>query len=96
MFRAKYNRRKVQRWLVVALALSCLVAFAVNLYFYLESGVVTNLVNDTATCANTLEQPKSYFDMSLNELMEVVVVSQIEGQPSSNLLHFNCGCLDLA
>ena len=88
MFRIRCYHRKVQRWIVIALVLLCFVFSAVNLQFYLESRVVTKLVNQTLTYVNKSDQQKSYFDMSLNELMEVVVVSQAEGQPSSRLLYF--------
>jgi hypothetical protein len=32
--------------------------------------------------------PENYFDMSINELMDVVVISQPDVQPSSYLLNF--------
>ena len=73
---------------MIALVLLCLVVSAVNLQFYLESRVATKLASHTVTCVNKSAQQKSYFDMSLNELMDVVVVSQADEQPSSRRIYF--------
>jgi hypothetical protein len=90
MFRVKYNQRNIQRRIVIALALLCVVTCAVNVQFYLERQVAVNIVTRAAACANKLNQHRNYFNMSLTELMEVVVVSQSDVRPSSHLLNFHC------
>jgi hypothetical protein len=86
MFRIKYKQRNIQKRIVIALALLCLVVCAVNVQLYLERQISTHIV----TCTNKLNQQGDFFDMSLNELMEVVVVSKSEERPSSFLLNFHC------
>ncbi len=90
MFRVKYKQRNIQKRIVIALALLCLVTCAVNVQFYLERQIVVNVVTHTVSCASKLNQPVNYFNMSINELMDVVVVSQSEGRHSSFLLNFRC------
>jgi uncharacterized protein YpuA (DUF1002 family) len=90
MFMVKYKQRDIQKRIVIALALLCLVTCAVNVQFYMERQVAVNIVTHTATCASKLNQPVNYFDMSLAELMEVVVVSKSEERPSSFLLNSHC------
>ena len=81
---------------MIALFLLCLVVSTVNLQFYLESRVATKLASHTVTCINKSARQKSYFDMSLDELMEVMVVSRTDVRPSSHLLYFKRCCQNWA
>ncbi len=72
MFKVMYKQRKTQREVVIALALIFLVVCAINVQFCMEQQVVTR----TITYINRLDQQKSLFDMSIEELMEVTVVSR--------------------
>jgi hypothetical protein len=85
MFGIKYNQRNIKRRITTALVLICLVVFTVDVQLYFEHQILANIV----TCANKPNQRENYFNMSLPELMEVVVVSRSEEQPSSFLLNSN-------
>jgi hypothetical protein len=86
MLMIKYKQRNTQKRIVIALALLCLIACSVDVQLYLERQIVAH----TVTCKNRFDQQENYFNMSLNELMEVVVVSKLVEQPSYFLLNFHC------
>jgi hypothetical protein len=86
MFRIKYKQRNTQKRIVIVLALLCLIVCSIDVQLYLERQIVAHAV----TCTSRLNQQGDFFDMSLNELMEVVVVSRTEERPSSFLLNFHC------
>jgi hypothetical protein len=87
MFRIKFKRRNFQKRIAVALALFCLLACAVDIQLYLEHQIAVNIVHHSISC-HMPHWPENYFDMSINELMDVVVISQPDVQPSSYLLNF--------
>jgi ATP/ADP translocase len=72
MFKAKYKQRNIQERMVIALALLCLVACSINVQLYLEHQVVVH----TVTYTSKLNHQKNFFDMSVRELMEVMVTSR--------------------
>ncbi len=72
MFKTKYKQRNTQKEAVIALTLIFLVVCAINVQFCLEQQVVTH----TITYMNRLGQQESLFDMSIEELMEVTVISR--------------------
>ena len=91
MFRIKYKQRNTQKRITIALALLCLVVCAVNVQLYFEHQISAHIV----TCTNKLDQQENYFNMSISELMDVVVVSK-DVRRSSFLLNFLCYYPDLA
>jgi ATP/ADP translocase len=72
MFMVKCKQRDIQKRIVIALALLCLVVCAVNVQLYLEHQIVAH----TVTCTSKLNQQGDFFDMSVNELMKVMVTSR--------------------
>ena len=86
MFRMKYKQRNTQRRVVITLALLFLMVCSIDVQLYLERQIVAH----TVTCTSKLNQRENYFNMSINELMEVVVVSKSEERPSSFLLNSHC------
>jgi hypothetical protein len=86
MFRVEYKQRNIPKRMVIALALICLVVCSVDVQLYFEHQVAVH----TVTCTIKLNQRESYFHMSINELMKVVVVSQLDVRHSSFLLNFPC------
>lgn len=92
MFKIKYNQGNVQKRITVALVLICLMVCTVDVQLYFEQRILANVV----TCKNKFDRQKDYFDMSLSELMDVVVVSQSDGQPSSCLFDVRSHHSDLA
>jgi hypothetical protein len=70
------------------MALLCLIICTVNVQFYLERQVAINIVTHRSAYSNKLNQQQNYFNMPLNELMDVVVISQPDVRPSSHLLNF--------
>jgi hypothetical protein len=70
------------------MVLLCLIICTVNIQLYLERKVAVNIVTHRAACADKLNQHKKYFNMPLNELMDVVVISEPKVRPSSHLLNF--------
>jgi hypothetical protein len=81
VFRVTYKQRDTQRRITIALALICLVVCSVDVQLYLECQVISN----TVTCPRGLSCHRDYFNMSINELMNVVVINV---QRSSFLLNF--------
>lgn len=81
MFRIKYNQVHIKRRITIALALIALIVCTVDVQLFFEQRILARV----ATCTNKFERRVNYFDMSLNELMNVVVVSQSEEQPRSCL-----------
>ncbi|MFZ0034959.1 MAG: hypothetical protein WAK60_08250 [Sedimentisphaerales bacterium] len=76
MFERKYRQRNIQERMVIAVALLCLVVCAVNVQLYLEHQIVVNIVAHTETCTGKLNQQKKFFNMPINELMDVAVTSR--------------------
>jgi hypothetical protein len=72
MFKASYKQRNTQKKMVIALSLIFLVVCDINVQFCLEYQVVTR----TMTYMSRLHHQKSLFDMSIEELMEVTVISE--------------------
>ena len=72
MFMVKYKQRNIQKHIVIALALILLVVCVIDVQFYLEYQIVTN----TVTGIKRLNQQVNLFDMSIEELMEVKVISK--------------------
>jgi hypothetical protein len=72
MFKGKYKQRNIQERIVIALALLCLVACSVNVQLYLEHQVVVH----TVTYTSKLNHQKNFFNMPINELMDVMVTSR--------------------
>lgn len=70
MLKIKYRQRDTQRRIIIALALICLMVCSVDVQLYLERQVVAHVV----TYPNGLNHHKDYFNMSIGELMNVVVV----------------------
>ncbi len=85
MLRVRYNQRNVQKRIVVALALLCLMTCAVDVQLYLEHQITVSI----AACHRP-DQHEDYFNMSLNELMNVVVVSGPDARPTSLRLDLYC------
>jgi hypothetical protein len=81
MLRIKYNQAHIKRRITVALALICLIVCTVDVQLYFEQRILANV----ATCTNKFDRQKNYFDMSLSELMNVVLVSQSDERPRSCL-----------
>ena len=92
MLRVKYNQGNIQKRVTVALVLICLMVCAVDVQLYFEQRILANV----ATCKNKFDRRGSYFDMPLSELMNIVVISQSEGQPSSYLFDVRSYHSDLA
>ena len=86
MFRIKYKQRNTQKRITIALVLICLVVCSVDVQLYFEHQILAHIV----TCTNKLDQRENYFNMSINELMDVVVVPQSDVRHSSFLLNFPC------
>jgi hypothetical protein len=83
MLKMKYRQRDTQRRIVIALALICLMVCSVDVQLYMERQVVAPVV----TYPNWLDHHRDYFNMSVGELMNVVVV---DVERSSFLLNFPC------
>lgn len=83
MLGIKYKQRDTQRRITIALALICLVVCSVDVQLYLERQVVVH----TVTRPSELNRHGDYFNMSISELMNVVVIDE---QRSSFLLNFPC------
>jgi hypothetical protein len=81
MLGMKYKQRDTRRRVDIALALICLMVCSVDVQLYLERQVVVH----TVTHIGELNRHRGYFDMSISELMNVVV---IDVQRSSFLLNF--------
>jgi hypothetical protein len=97
MFRVRERRENILRVMVVALILLCLAACAVNMQLYLEHRVAVNIVTRAIAYTNRPNRSVNYFDMSLSELMEVIVASKSDDErPSSFLLKSKHSCSDLA
>ena len=75
VFRIKCKQKNTQMRVVIALTLLCLVICTINVQLYLEYQIAVNIASPTITYADKLNHPVNYFDMSISELMEVVVVS---------------------
>jgi hypothetical protein len=88
MFRVKYRQRNIQKRIVVTLALLCLMACAVDMQLYLEHQIAVNIVTHTISC-HMPNQHESYFNMSIYELMDVVVISQSDVRSSFLLLNLH-------
>jgi hypothetical protein len=86
MFMVKYKQRDIQKRITIALVLICLAVCTVDVQLYFEHQILAHIV----TCTNRLNQQENYFHMSINELMKVVVVSQLDIRHSSFLLNFPC------
>ena len=87
MFRINHKQGNVRRRITVALILVCLMVYTVDVQLYIEQRILDNV----ATCADKLDKfdrKLDYFNMSLPDLMEIVVVSTPEERPSSHLLDF--------
>jgi hypothetical protein len=76
--------------MIIATTFLCLFACAFNVRFYLERQMAAGMVTHSAAYTNAFNQREDYFNMSLTELMEVVIVSKTETRPSSQLLNFPC------
>lgn len=92
MLRIKYNQAHIKRRITVALVLIAVMVCTIDVQLYFEQRILANV----ATCTNKFDRWENYFDMSLNELMDVVVVSQPEEQPHSHLLDFHSCRSDFA
>ena len=57
MFREKIRQRHVQRRILIALILLCLVVLTINLHFCLERNVVARIVDNT----NKMQREKNLF-----------------------------------
>lgn len=57
MFREKIKQRHVQRRILIALVLLCLVVLAINLHLCLECNVVARIVDNT----NKMQREKNLF-----------------------------------
>jgi hypothetical protein len=88
MVRIKCSRRNIQIRIVIVMVLLCLIICTVNVQFYLERQVAVNIVTHRSACSNKMNQQQNYFNMPLNELLDVVVISQPKVRPSSHLLNF--------
>jgi hypothetical protein len=89
MFNIKHKQENARRRAIVVLILVCLMVYAVDLQLLIEQRILDN----AATCIYKLDkfnQKQDYFNMSLPELMEVVVVSTPDDRPSSYLFDFSC------
>jgi hypothetical protein len=86
VFGIKYKQRSIQKRITIALALIAVVVCTVDVQLYCEQRILANV----ATCTNKFDQHENYFNMSLNELMKVVVVSKSDERHSSFLLNFPC------
>lgn len=75
MFKIKFNQKNAQKRMVIVMTLLCLMTCAVNVQFYLEYQVAVNIVAHKTACLSELNRNKNYFDMPINELMDVAVVS---------------------
>ncbi|MBN1392286.1 MAG: hypothetical protein JW947_05725 [Sedimentisphaerales bacterium] len=94
MFRIKYKQGDAKKRITVALVLVCLMVYTADVQLYIEQRILDN----AATCTDKLgrfNKDLDYFNMSLPELMEVVVVSSPEERPSSYLLDFHSYRSDL-
>jgi len=72
MFRAKNKKRNIHEQIVIALALVLVVVCTIKVQLCLEHHIVSN----TVTGINKLNHQESLFDMSIEELMQVTVVSR--------------------
>ncbi|MDD5327912.1 MAG: hypothetical protein PHY02_08885 [Phycisphaerae bacterium] len=90
MFGIKGKQKNTQIHMVIALTFLCLLVCAVNVQFYMEHQIIVRIVTHPTAYTNALNQQEDYFNMSLSELMEVVVVSKSDTQPSSCLLNSHC------
>ncbi len=75
MFKMKFNQKDIQKRMVIVLALLCLMICSVNVQFYLEYQVAVNIAAHKTSCLSELNRNKNYFDMPINELMDITVVS---------------------
>jgi hypothetical protein len=91
MFRVKYNQGSTKRRITIALALMAVMMCTTDVQLYCEQLILTNV----ATCTNKFDQHGNYFDMSLSELMKVVIVSKLAEQPGFYLLDFHSCHSDL-
>jgi hypothetical protein len=82
MFEVRYNQVNIKRRITVALALIVIMACTVDVQLYREQRILVHKV----TCTIKLKQHENYFDMSLKELMNVVVVSELAERPAFCLL----------
>jgi hypothetical protein len=95
MFRINHKQGNVRRRITAALILVCLMVYTVDVQLYIEQRILDNV----ATCTDKLgkfDRKFDYFNMSLPELMEIVVISTPEERPSSHLLDFHSYRSDLA
>jgi hypothetical protein len=82
MFGIKHNQGNIKRRITVALALMVVMMCTTDVQLYCEQRILAH----TVTCTIKLNQHENYFDMSLQELMNVVVVSKLAALPSFDLL----------
>lgn len=83
MLGIRYKQRDTQRRITIALALICLMVCSVDVQLYLERQVVAH----TVTCPFGLNRQGNYFNMSISELMNVVVVDVQHSLQQSSLLN---------
>jgi hypothetical protein len=84
VFRVK-NRRNIKRRITILLVLICLAVLTIDVQLFFEHHILAHIV----TCTNKLNQHENYFNMSIPELMEVVIVSRSEEQPHSFLINIH-------
>lgn len=82
MFGIKHNQRSTKRRITITLALIAVMMCTTDVQLYCEQRILAHAV----TCTIKLNQHENYFDMSLSELMKVVVVSQLVERSDSYLL----------
>jgi len=92
VFGIKYSQVNIKRQITVVLALIAVMVCTVDVQLYFEHQILAH----TVTCTIKLNQQGDYFNMSINELMKVVVVSKSDERHSSFLLNFPCYYPDLA
>jgi hypothetical protein len=71
MFKTSHNQRSTRKRIVIALALIALMVCAADVQLYCEQQILAHKV----TCTNKFNHHEDYFNMSLNELMNVSIVS---------------------
>ena len=78
MFGIRCNRANIKRRITIVLALMAIMMCTTDVQLYCEQRILAN----AAACADKFNQHENYFNMSLSELMNVVIVSKLGGEPS--------------
>jgi hypothetical protein len=88
MFNIKHKQGNARRRVIVALILVCLMVYTADLQLYIEQRILDNAATRIYKL-DKFNQKQNYFNMSLPELMEVVVVETPDERLSSYLLDFS-------